>query len=84
MNPSSNCSWTLRRLLKIEVVARSFVSYSVGNGCDTFLQLDIFYPLGLLIVVHGPLIACNADTSIAAKVSINIEDGNWLLLSRTP
>ncbi|GFZ08704.1 peroxisome 1 [Actinidia rufa] len=47
-----------------------FVGYGervVGRRKGVTWMLDIFYPLGLLIVVHGPLIACNADTSIAAK-----------------
>ncbi|KAG5516677.1 hypothetical protein RHGRI_037426 [Rhododendron griersonianum] len=53
-----DCSWTMRKLLKLRVQCQSFVKHSIGDGQGTFLYLDNWHP-------SGPLYKLLSDQGIA-------------------
>lgn len=39
-----DCSWTVRKLLKLRRVGQPFVKHIIGDGCNTFIWFDNWQP----------------------------------------
>lgn len=70
-------SWSWKKILKIRPLFRTLISYEVGNGRDTFLCHDAWYPKGPLELSYGPSIVHCAGLPYDAKLSIVIVEWHW-------
>jgi hypothetical protein len=71
------CSWSWKQLLKLRGIAKTFLSFNVGDGCKIFLWLDVWHPDGCLLDNYGHRVVYDAGSSIGAKLSTIIRNGDW-------
>ncbi|KAG5542725.1 hypothetical protein RHGRI_015741 [Rhododendron griersonianum] len=70
-------SWTIRKLFKLREEVQPLIKYVIGNGNTTFLWLDHWHAVGPLYNLFGEDIVCNVGSSLLAKVSSIIQNGDW-------
>ena len=74
---SHNCSWNLRKILKLRDIARRFLRYDVGTEEHIHLWLDWWHPMGVLFEKFGFRVVYDAHSTLEAKLSSVIQNGNW-------
>jgi hypothetical protein len=74
---SQNCSWNWRKFLKLRDIARRFLRYEVGAGEHIHLWLDWWHPMGVLFEKFGFKMVYDAHSTLEAKLSSVIQNGNW-------
>jgi len=74
---SQSCSWSWKQLLKLRNLAKRFLSFKVGDGRQIFLWLDVWHPDGCLLDRYGPRVIYDAGSSVNAKLSTIIRNGDW-------
>jgi hypothetical protein len=72
-----SCSWCWKQLLKLRNLAKRFLSFKVGDGRNIFLWLDVWHPDGCLLDSYGPRVIYDAGSSLNAKLSTIIRNGDW-------
>ncbi|XP_059433958.1 uncharacterized protein LOC132167079 [Corylus avellana] len=72
-----NCSWSWRKILKLREIAKRILKFKVGNGENIFLWQDSWHPSGILIEVFGHRAVYDAHSSLEAKLSSVILNGDW-------
>ncbi|XP_059454969.1 uncharacterized protein LOC132185181 [Corylus avellana] len=72
-----NCSWSWRKILKLRDIAKRILKFEVGNEENIFLRLDSWHPSGILFEVFGHRAVYDAYSSVGAKLSSVILDGDW-------
>lgn len=78
MPTPGSASWTTRKIFKLRPVVQNWITYLVGNGCQTFLWLDNWHPLGPLFAKFGSRVLYNLGHNMLAKVaSIIGENQQW-------
>ncbi|KAI8537304.1 hypothetical protein RHMOL_Rhmol09G0013100 [Rhododendron molle] len=70
-------SWTIRKLFKLREEVQPLIKYVIGNGNTTFLWLDNWHAAGPLYNLFGEDIVHNVGSSLLAKVSSIIQNGDW-------
>ncbi|KAI8534979.1 hypothetical protein RHMOL_Rhmol10G0139200 [Rhododendron molle] len=68
---------TIRKLFKLRKVVQPLIKYVIGNGNSAFLWLDYWHDAGPLYKVFGEGIVNDVGSSLLAKVSSIIQNGNW-------
>ncbi|XP_062145358.1 uncharacterized protein LOC133852602 [Alnus glutinosa] len=71
------CSWSWRKILKLRPIARSLLSFKVGDGSKIFLWYDTWHLAGCLIDRYGYRVVYDAGFSIGPKLSSIIRNGEW-------
>jgi hypothetical protein len=56
----------------------------VGDGCKIFLWLDVWHPDGCLLDNYGHRVVYDAGSSIGAKLSTIIRNGDWFWPAARP
>jgi ribonuclease HI len=74
-----NCSWTLRRILKLRSCASKFILNIIGNGENTNFWYDNWHPNGVLDIQFHDAIRIALGISKVAKVSSFIVNEEWFL-----
>ena len=77
VKPPSQCSWYWRKLLKLRTLAKKLVTYKIGNGVNTFLWRDPWFPFGSLFDKYGPRVIMDAAIPSNSKVNAIIEGNEW-------
>ncbi|KAG5547016.1 hypothetical protein RHGRI_012893 [Rhododendron griersonianum] len=80
MKLPSDCSWTIRKLMKLRGLGQGFVKHIIGDGQPgqgTFLWLNNWHPKGPLYKLFGDRALDNLDRNINAKASSIILNGQW-------
>jgi hypothetical protein len=72
-----SCSWSWKQILKLREVAKRFLKFKVGDGNRIFLWLDVWNPHGCLLDKYGYRVVYDAGSSIGAKLSTIIRNGEW-------
>lgn len=71
-------SWRIRKIFGLRSIGQPLIQYRVGNGQATFLWIDNWHPLGPLYKRFGENVVYNLGTSLTAKVSSMIHQGQWM------
>lgn len=82
VNTPYSCMWAWRKLLKLRTIARPLIKHIIGNGSNTFLWHDFWYPLGPLTQRFDPRIMYDAAISTQGKVSSIISNHSWVWPSK--
>ncbi|KAF7124827.1 hypothetical protein RHSIM_Rhsim12G0188500 [Rhododendron simsii] len=77
MHLLQNSSWTIRKLFKLRDKVQPLIKHVIGDGDSTFLWLDHWHTVGPLYKVFGDSIVRNVGSSLLAKVSSIIHEGEW-------
>ncbi|KAI8563134.1 hypothetical protein RHMOL_Rhmol03G0089200 [Rhododendron molle] len=72
-----DCSWKIRKLLKLRDLGQLFVKHTIGNGKSTFLWLDNWHPKGPLYKLFDDRTVSRLGSSLYDKVNSVIENGAW-------
>ncbi|XP_062162012.1 uncharacterized mitochondrial protein AtMg00310-like [Alnus glutinosa] len=72
-----SCSWSWKQILKLREVAKRFLKFKVGDGNRIFLWLDDWQLDGCLLDKYGYRVVYDAGSSIDAKLSTIICNGEW-------
>ncbi|XP_058211548.1 uncharacterized protein LOC131323720 [Rhododendron vialii] len=72
-----DCSWTVRKILKLRGLGQNFVKHHIGNGLGTSLWYDNWHPRGPLYKILDDRTMSSLDTVASAKVSSVISNGVW-------
>ncbi|XP_059436288.1 uncharacterized protein LOC132169238 [Corylus avellana] len=72
-----NCSWDWRKILRLRDIAKRILKFEVGNGENIFLWLDSWHPSRILFEVFGHRVVYDAHSSVEAKLSSVILNGDW-------
>jgi hypothetical protein len=72
-----NCSWCWRKLLKLRDIAKKFLRFEVGDGKNIHLWMDFWHPAGILLEKYGFRAVYDAQSSVEARLSSVIHDGEW-------
>ncbi|XP_058217276.1 uncharacterized protein LOC131328342 [Rhododendron vialii] len=75
MKLPQDCSWTMRKLMKLRGLCQSWVKHVIGNGQRTFLWFDNWHPSGPLYKLFSDHAFANLGRSSSAKVSSVIWNG---------
>ena len=73
----SDCSWTWRKLLKLQDTIKPFIKHSVGDEKTTFLWFDNWHPIGPLLSHYNDNIIDDSTLPRYAKVDSIIRDRRW-------
>ncbi|KAG5545465.1 hypothetical protein RHGRI_017828 [Rhododendron griersonianum] len=73
----NDCSWTIRKLLKLRDLRHLFVKHIIGNGQSTFLWLDNWHPRGPLYKLLDDKALSRIGFSLFDKVNSVIVNGGW-------
>jgi hypothetical protein len=73
---SQNCSWCLRKILNLRDIAKGFLRFEVGDGEKIHLWLDSWHSDGILLENYGYRAVYDAQSSVEAKLSIVIRNGD--------
>jgi hypothetical protein len=65
------------KLLKLRDIAKSFIKFKVGDGCQIFMWFDPWHPAGYLLDNFGFRAAYDSGISVGSKLSTIIRDGAW-------
>jgi hypothetical protein len=77
VNIPQNCSWCWRKLLKLRDIAKKFLRFEVGDGKNIHLWMDFWHPDGILLEKYGFRAVYDAQSSVEARLSSVIHDGEW-------
>jgi hypothetical protein len=72
-----SCSWNWKQHLKLRGLAKRFLRFKVGDGSKIFLWLDVWHPDGCLLDNYGHHAVYDAGSSVNAKLSTIIHNGDW-------
>jgi hypothetical protein len=72
-----DCSWTWRKLLRIQNLARDFLKFEVGDGHGIHLWHEYWHPCGPLLESFSFRVIYDSQSSIDAKVASVLKNGNW-------
>jgi hypothetical protein len=72
-----NCSWCWRKLLRLRDIVKKFLRFEVGDGKNIHLLMDFWHPAGILLEKYGFRAVYDAQSSVEAKLSSVIRDGEW-------
>jgi hypothetical protein len=73
-----NCSWCWRKILKLRDIAKKLLRFEVGNGKNIHLWMDFWHPAGILLEKYGFRAVYDAQSSVEARLSSVIHDGEWV------
>jgi hypothetical protein len=76
-----SCSWSWKKILKLQDLAKRFIWFKVGDGSNVFLWLDQWYPAGYLLDMYGFRIVYDSGLPLKAKLAAIINDGDWFWTS---
>ena len=71
-------SWTVRKLFNLRDIGQPLIRYVVGDLCNISLWLDNRHSLGPLYKHFGEEAERNLGTSLQAKVSTIVSNGDWI------
>jgi len=72
-----SCSWSWKQILKLRELAKRLLRFKVGDGSRIFLWLDVWHPDGCLLEKYGHRAVYDAGSSLDAKLSTVIRNGDW-------
>ncbi|XP_058222933.1 uncharacterized protein LOC131332653 [Rhododendron vialii] len=72
-----DCSWTVRKILKLRGLGQNFVKHHIGNGLGTSLWYDNWHPWGPLYKILDDRTVSRLGTAASATVSSVISNGIW-------
>ncbi|XP_062147729.1 uncharacterized protein LOC133856689 [Alnus glutinosa] len=72
-----NSSWSWRKILKLRLLARPFLSFKIGTGSRIFMWYDSWHPAGCLIEKYGLRTTYDAGHNIGPMLSSIIKNGEW-------
>jgi hypothetical protein len=58
-------------------IAKKFLRFEVGDGENIHLWLDFWHPAGILLEKYGFRVVYDAQSSVEARLSSVINDGEW-------
>jgi hypothetical protein len=73
----SSCSWCWKKSLKLRVVAKQLIRFSIGKESRVFLWWDSWHPDGCLLAKYGHRAMYDAGSNMGARVSSIIRDVQW-------
>jgi hypothetical protein len=71
------CSWSWRKILKLRDIAKRFLKFEVGNRENIHMWLDSWHPYSILLETFGQRVVYDAHSTVEAKLSIVILNGDW-------
>ncbi|XP_059458288.1 uncharacterized mitochondrial protein AtMg00310-like [Corylus avellana] len=74
---SQDSSWSWKKILKLREVAKSYLSFKVGDGSKISLWLGAWHPDGILLDKDGFRVIDDSRSRIDAKLSSVIKNGDW-------
>ncbi|XP_062152014.1 uncharacterized protein LOC133860417 [Alnus glutinosa] len=72
-----SCSWSWKKILKLQDIAKSFIRFKVGRGNKVFLWLDNWHPAGCLLDKYGYRIVHDSGFPLHAKLDVIMKNGAW-------
>lgn len=79
MKEPTDCSWLWRRLLRLRPLARSFISFKIGNGRNTSVWFDPWWNRLCLASGRTDPIICQSHLQKSSMVYELIQTGDWVL-----
>jgi hypothetical protein len=76
VNIPQSCSWSWRKILKLGDIAKRILKFEVSNGENIFLWLNSWHPYRILFEVFGRRVVDDAHSSVEAKLSSVILNGD--------
>ncbi|XP_074342853.1 uncharacterized protein LOC141680559 [Apium graveolens] len=72
-------SWIWKKVLKLHNIALQFITYDIGNGCNTSLWFDPWWEgVCLVSTLTSPIIR-QCGLSSTATVGVLLQTGHWAL-----
>ena len=73
-----SCSWTWRKILKLQPLIRPLIQHIIGDGADTWLWVDEWLPQGPIIQVFDERTVHASQLPRNARVASIINNGTWV------
>lgn len=77
----TDCSWIWKKILKLRVLARQFISYQLGDGRNTWFWFDPWWNNRCLAQKKTDLIITQLGLPWHTRVGSVICDGSWSILA---
>jgi hypothetical protein len=59
-------------------IAKKILRFKVGDGVNIHLWMDFWHPAGILLEIYEYKVVYDAQSSVEAKLSFVIHNGDWL------
>ncbi|XP_074328440.1 uncharacterized protein LOC141666348 [Apium graveolens] len=72
-------SWIWKKVLKLCNIALQFITYDIGNGCNTSLRFDPWWEGVCLVSTLTSPIICQCGLSSNATIGVLLQTSHWAL-----